>query len=172
MKAFLSRTEDQSGFPSMEFEDWYQQGMSCYLSNLPTWLRKQAFSYLVKKWQSKGLDVEMWHIRAFVHGATGFDNEGHRIKHVSESFTWPTKPDAGWQFIILCYPDGLCDFDYAHPVSRKFWSEDNDFLSMPHDPRKIFDRDWFEKMGFEVMMMHPAMLVTESAVIKKHLQIV
>ena len=172
MKAFLLKAEIESGYPSREFEDWYQQGMSCYLANMPDWLRKQAFSYLLKKWERKGHVVEMWHIRAFVYGATGFDSDGKRIKYVSESFTWPNAPDAGWQFMVLCYPDGLCDLDYAHPVSRKFWSEDNDFLSMPPDPKKLFERYWFEKMGFEVMVMNPDMQVTESAVKSMHLQLV
>lgn len=172
MKALLSKAEIEPGYPSTEFEDWYQQGMSFYLANLPDWLKNQAFFHLVEKWQKKDHEIEMWYIRAVVFGTRGFDYQGQRIKYVSESFTWPNAPDAGWRFMVLCYPDGLCDFDYGHSVTRKFWSEDNDFLPMPPDPMGIFNSNWFEKMGFSVMSMNPTMQVTDCIAKNIHLQLV
>lgn len=156
----------------MDFEAWYQQGFSCYRANLPDWLKKQAFSFLVQDWKRKGQSVEMWHIRAFVYGATGFDGQRQQTKYVCDEFAWPDQPPPGWQFMILVYPDRLCCMDYGHPVSRKFWSEENGFFSLPPDPNRIFDQDWYEKMGFNVMQMQPGMAVSVFPSPNKHLRLI
>jgi hypothetical protein len=51
----------------------------------------------------------------------------------------------------------MCDFDFAHPVSRRFWSEDNGLLKLPSYDRSKLGSWWFEEMGFEIMLMQPSM---------------
>ena len=57
------------------------------------------------------------------------------------------------------YPGGSFDLDLLHPVSCRFWSEDNGFFAVPTEDRSLINRDWFESMGFDVMTMQPAMQV-------------
>ncbi|HJV75075.1 MAG TPA: hypothetical protein VJ654_12695 [Noviherbaspirillum sp.] len=160
-KRFMSLAEDAEGYPSYAFEAWYQQGMSCYMARLPKTLRRQAFKHLARKWQSKGSAVAMWQVRAFVYGAMGKDHSGQRSPYVPEGYQWPIPPDASWQLVVCVYSGGEWDLDFAHPISRKFWSEDNGFLDLPQAPANVFQCQWFKDMGFEVMHMQPAMSVIE-----------
>lgn len=84
---------------------------------------------------------------------------------------WPTPPDASWRLVVCFYPDGELDLDFVHHVSRRFWSEDNGFLPLPEDRVCHFNRSWYEKMGFDIMVMMPAAQVAVSAP-NRHLRIV
>ncbi|MFY2597168.1 hypothetical protein ACOTHJ_12970 [Achromobacter xylosoxidans] len=182
---YLRRSEDIDGYPNLAFEHWYQQGMSSYMARLPRALRKQALKACIQQWQKsearRGGDVgscarhmapAYWMLRAFAYGATGRDSEGLRTPAVAEGYVWPEPPDAAWALLVCAYPDGECDLDMVHPVSRRFWSEDNDFFEPP-GPREIFNRSWYESMGFEVMRMSPAMTArVDWAPPKRHLSVV
>jgi len=50
---FLARAETSEGYPLMDFEDWYQHGMSCFYARLPKALRRQAMDALSKRWAAK-----------------------------------------------------------------------------------------------------------------------
>lgn len=140
----------------MDFEDWYQQGMSCFYAQLPKALRRQAMHELSRRWAAKGKPVAFWMLRAFAYGATGRDATGQRTPRVSIEFSWPYPPDAAWELVVCCYPDGKCDLDLVHPVSRRFWSEDNGFFDSPGERGdRYFTRKWFEQMGFDVISFHP-----------------
>lgn len=148
---YLNKAEDAIGDPAMDFEKWYQQGMACFNVNLPKFLRKQALNALVARWMADGHQVAFWMLRAFAYGAAGQDVCGTRTPWLSSYFRWPTPPDAAWKVVVFCYPGGECDLDMLHPVSRKFWSEDNGFF---HPPENL-TRSWYEKMGFEVITVIP-----------------
>lgn len=165
------RHAEKDGYPSLEFETWYQQGMRCYQANLPKPLRKQAFRAVATRWVETGAEIAIWHLRAFVYGSLGLDGQGQRNRLVSDGFEWPAQPDPSWILIACCYPDGEMDLDFAHPVSRRFWSEDNGFLALPEENTRFFDRSWYEQMGFEVMMMMPTATVAEK-VGTSHLRVV
>lgn len=153
---FLARAETADGYPRMDFEDWYQQGMSCFYAQLPKALRRQAMHALSKRWTAKGKEVSLWMLRAFAYGAAGRDASGQRTPRVSKDYRWPTPPDAAWELVVCCYPDGECDLDLVHPVSRRFWSEDNGFFDSPGEKgERYFTRKWFEQMGFDVFSFHP-----------------
>lgn len=155
--SFLGRAQDDEGYPSMEFEFFYQQGLSCFTWNLPKKLRRQAFKHLCNSLLKKGAKIAMWQVRAFIYGCHGLCGDGQRERRVSADFQWPLPPDNAWKMIICVYPDGKCDLDFVHPVSREFWSERNGFLSLPcYDPNRM-GAMWFEEMGFEVMVMRKAM---------------
>lgn len=49
---------------------------------------------------------------------------------INSGYKWPEVP-SGWQLEFIAYPGGELDMDLLHPVSARFWSEDNDFLDMP-----------------------------------------
>lgn len=158
---YLSRANDANGYPAMDFEDWYQQGISCFNARLPKSLRKQALRAQVKRWTGDGKRVVFWMIRAFAYGAAGQDGCGPRIPWVSKDYRWPTTPDAAWQLVVCCYPNGDCDcdLDMVHPVSRKFWSEDNGFFDPPENGHSHFSRTWDTKMGFDVITMDPSIVM-------------
>lgn len=118
---YLDRAESVDGFPLMEFEDWYQHGMGCFYAGLPKSLRKQAMNALARQWVARGKQVSFWMLRVFAYGATGRDSTGQRTPRVSKEFRWPTPPDSAWELVVCCYPDGQCDLDMVHPVSRRFW---------------------------------------------------
>lgn len=151
---------DDNGYPNAAIEDWYQQGMACYQARLPRFLRKQAFSHLSRKWGALGRKVHLEHARAFLIGATGSDSTGTRDILITSDYVWPSPPDASWQFVVCAYPDGGCELDYLHPVSRAFWSEDNGFLAPPPGPDGYFTRRWYKAMGFDVIDMYPSMLAS------------
>lgn len=162
----LARAECSRGFPSSDFERWYQQGMDCHMAHLPRWLRKQAFRSLVSEWRALGRTVATWQIKAFVHGASGMGHAGVRLPHLTNSFVWPSAPPPGWCMVVCAYLDGICEIDYVHPVSRRFWSDESEFLLTPSNPVGFFTRAWFRKMGFDVMDMSGEMRVAESTPIE------
>ena len=126
---YLARAETADGYPSLDFDGWYQQGMACFYVQLPKSLRKHALHALVKRWITEGKAVSTWMIRAFAYGAKGRDAGGQRTPWVSSDYRWPTPPDAAWKLVVCCYPNGECDLDLLHPVSCKFWTEDNGFFA-------------------------------------------
>lgn len=159
LMSFLDRGVDEEGYPSMEFEEFYQQGVQCFVWRLPETLKRQAFHHLCNQRKAKGKPVEMWQIRAFVFGSKGRSREGVLARRVGEDYEWPEPPDGAWRLVVCCYPDGFCDLDFVHPVSRAFWSEDNGFLSLPTSDILQMARWWFERMGFDVLIMQPTMTV-------------
>lgn len=162
---YLQRCESADGYPNLAFEHWYQFGMQCHMARLTPTLRRQALVACVKLWKDKGkraraggvsptvtTAVEFWMLRAFAYGASGRDSEGKRRPYVSSDFAWPQPPDAAWQLVVCCYPDGECDLDMVHPVSRRFWTDDHPYFDPP-GPSTRFDRRWYESMGFDTMIM-------------------
>lgn len=152
---FLARAIDENGYPNMDFEIFYQQGLNCYAWRVPEHLIKQAFQHLCSRVKKKGLTVKMWQIRAFVYGCKGFCGGRQRERYAAADYQWPTAPDASWDLIVCHYPNGVCEIDFVHPVSRAFWSDENDFLRLPADDGRRLNCDWFEDMGFELMPMMP-----------------
>lgn len=54
-----------------------------------------------------------------------------RIGHLlSDKYTWVDLPD-GWQVEFIVFPDESVQIDYLHPVSGKFWSDENEPLQLP-----------------------------------------
>lgn len=149
----LFHRADADGYPCMDFEDWYQQGKRCYWADLPKPLIKQALNALARKWAKANKPVSMWHIRAFVYGVAGGVDK--QARWVRLGYKWPLPPDPSWNLVVCYYRDGTCDLDMAHPVSRRFWSEHNDFIELPEERTNRFTRVWYEEMGFEVMVMMP-----------------
>lgn len=167
----LLRRAEADGYPSLDFETWYQQGMRCYQAQLPKRLRKQAMQALAARWTAAGNDIAPWHLRAFAYGSKGLDAQGQRGRVVPDNYVWPTPPDASWHLVVCCYPDGELDLDFVHPVSRRFWSEDNGFLIPPEERTDRINLSWYEEMGFEVMVMMPVAQVVRGA-FNRHLQVV
>ena len=163
------RYAQKDGYPSLEFETWYQQGMRCYQANLPKPLRKQAFIAVKAYWAATLKEVKYWHIRAFVYGSMGLDSAGQRARYVRDSYEWPQPPDHSWELVVCCYPGGEIDLDFAHPISRRFWSEGNGFLDPPEDRPCRFNRGWYEQMGFKVMTMMP---IAQFSMAPSHLRVV
>ena len=159
---YLAKAVTDLGYPQMDFEVWYQHGMDCYNAQLPKALRRQAMRALSKRWADKGKEVDFWMLRAFAYGAGGRDSNGQRTPKVSREYRWPTPKDAAWALVVCSYPDGECDLDLVHPVSRRFWSEDNGFFDPPGvgNGERYFTRDWYERMGFEVLHFHPDAVAT------------
>jgi len=166
----LSFAEDDAGYPRMDFEAWYQMGLQCFVWGLPRPLVRQAFRRLCRKFRSLAKPISMWQVRTFVWACNGADAVEQR--KVPESYRWPSPPDTAWEVVVCVYPDGGCELDMVHPVSRCFWSEDNGFFDLPSDDRSLINRRWFEKMGFDIMTMTPDMLVRGSEQIRPHLRAV
>lgn len=164
--SFHLKAVDEAGYPNMDFEEWYQKGMACFRVRLPRELVLQAFRHIAKEWERRNKIVAMWHIRAFVYGLSGRDDRGQSERLVPEDFSWPIRPDSSWQWIVCAYPDGMCDVDMVHSVSRRFWSEDNGFIDLPR-----FDCSWFKNMGFTIMRMSPTIKVCEGETVS-HLSLV
>jgi hypothetical protein len=154
-QVLLTHSEDGNGYPNMAFELFYQQGLNCYAWRLPRHLVRQAFKHLCFGLKEKGLPIRMWQIRAFVYGCHGLSGGRQKDRYAAADYQWPTPPDASWDLIICHYPNGVCEIDFAHPVSRAFWSDQNEFLSLPADDGRRLNCDWFETMGFELMPMMP-----------------
>lgn len=162
-RAFLARAEDVSGFPALDFERFYQQGLSCFAWRLPRRLVRNAFKRLCEQWKCAGKRVETWQVRAFVDGLHGNCNAGHGmgLRHAAASYQWPVPPDPSWSLVVCVYPDGECELDMVHEVSRRFWSEDNGFIQLPSDNTCLINQKWFDQMGFDVIVMYPEMTVIE-----------
>lgn len=140
----------------MEFEDWFQLGWKCFLARLTKPLRKQAFHAQLRRRQAEGRTVHWWQARAFIYAAAGRGCTGEGAEpRLSSNFQWPTSPDPSWQLVVCCYPDGTCELDLVHQVSRRFWSEQHDFFEIPVDcvdPQStFFTRQWYRDMGFDVI---------------------
>lgn len=137
-------------YPNMAFEEWYQHGLECYAWNMPRTLARNAFRALVTKWHRRGKSVATWQIRAFVYGLRG----GCDVTKVRRApdFEWPLPSDPAWQLIAFVYLDGHTELDWLHPVSRRFWSEENTAFDLPrHEPGEMCGGDWFRGMGFDVL---------------------
>jgi len=168
---FLDLATDEDGYPSMGFEEFYQQGISCFEWGLPKPLVRQAFRHLCDVHKAKGGAVAMWQVRAFVYGLSGRYEGGLRSRKASAGYQWPAPPDASWELIVCIYPGGSFDLDLLHPVSCRFWSEDNGFFDVPTEDRSLMNCDWFESMGFDVMTMQPAMQVQIAGSEPPHLKL-
>ncbi len=161
---YLARAESSEGYPLVDFEDWYQQGISCFYARLSKALRRRAMRALSERWAAKGKVVEFWMLRAFAYGAAGRQSGGQRTPFASSDYQWPVPPDAAWELVVCCYPDGECNLDLVHPVSRRFWSEENGFLDPPcGSGESYFTRHWYERMGFDVIVFHPDSVVMVGA---------
>jgi len=146
---YLDRATDEAGYPAMDFEAFYQQGISCFVWALSKPLVRQAFKRICADQQAKGNAVAFWQVRAFVYGLSGRYQGGTRKRM-----------------------NGACELDFVHPVSRIFWSEDNDFLVLPTDDFSLMGRWWFEEMGFEIMVMQPMMQVCVEDSVPPYLKLV
>lgn len=168
---YLDRATDEDGYPSISFEVFYQQGISCFVWGLPKPLVRQAFRRVCADQKAQGNAVEMWQVRAFVYGLSGRFEGGQRERKAAAGYQWPTPPDASWELIVCIYP-GSFDLDLLHPVSCRFWSEDNGFFDVPTEDLSLMNRYWFESMGFDVMTMQPAMQVQIADSKPPHLKLV
>lgn len=157
--SFHSHAVDEIGMPNLDYEFFYQQGMSCYRWGLPRPYVRQALRAVCERYAKRYGPVAIWQLRAFAYGLRGLDDAGQRDRGCPAEYRWPLPPDVAWQTVVCVYPDGLCDLDFVHPVSRRFWSEGNGFLELPTYDRLKLGGWWFEEMGFEVMRMQPAMRV-------------
>lgn len=158
-------------YPRWEFEAFYQQGIACYLWELPRPLVKNAFRAVCERWIASGKSVEPWQIRAFIHGCTGDFSKRRRLS--PDGYAWPDPPDPSWQLVVCAYPDGTCDLDLVHGVSRRFYSEDNGFFDPPTTNLGYINRSWYEEMGFQVFRMQPYLEVTtQRRSRKEHLRLV
>ena len=152
---YLKYASDSEGYPNMDFESWYQLGVECFKARLPKVLRKQAFEALTERWLAMDRDVKSWHARAFIYGSSGRNAVERSNQDVDPEYQWPCPPDPSWLLVVCCYPDGWCELDFVHQVSRRFWSEENEFLDPPLDGRSHFNRAWYAKMGFDVLEFDP-----------------
>lgn len=173
---YLQRANVDSEYPNMEFEDWFQLGRKCFLARLTKPLRKQAFHEQLRRRQAEGRTVHWWQARAFIYAAAGRGCAGDGAEpRLSSNFQWPTPPDPSWQLVVCCYPDGTCELDLVHQVSRRFWSEQHDFFEIPVDcvdPKSIFfTRQWYRDMGFDVIDFDPELLA-EVGNYQPHLRLV
>lgn len=169
---FLERAEDAEGYPAWGFEAFYQQGIACFVWGLPKPLVRQAFKKVCHDWLAKVGPVAMWQVRAFVYGLHGKSGSGVRERRVPEGFRWPTPPDPSWELVVCVYPDGECDLDLLHPVSGRFWTEDNGFFPQPTEDRLQVNRYWYEEMGFDILLMQPTMQVQVAEPQNPHLKLV
>lgn len=129
--SFQRHAVDEDGMPNLAFELFYQQGMMCYRWALPRLYVIQALRAIYDRYTKRFGVVEYWQFRAFAYGLCGLDGSGLRSRCVPADFSWPLPPDPSWMTVICLYPDGKCDLDFAHPISRRFWSEDNGHLELP-----------------------------------------
>lgn len=151
--ALLARAADDDGCPVMAFEEWYQCGLECYTWNLPRSLVKRAFRRIAlrQKWSKH---VQMWNVRAFIYGWRG----GYDDRNVCRApdYVWPVPDDPSWQLVVFVYRDGQPVLDWLHPVSRRFWSEENDSFALPILEAGELYRGWFVEMGFDVLDEMPS----------------
>lgn len=136
-------------------EDFYQQGMQCFRARLPRRLVRQALKAIATKTEGRGIPTTTRRLRCFAQGLAGLDAQGRRSLLVEEGFQWPEPPDASWKFVVLAFRDRGMEFDFVHPVSRRFYSEDccdSDQLPAPPQP-DVLRASWYGRMGFEVIHM-------------------
>ncbi len=114
----------------------------------------------------------MWQVRAFVYGQAGRCADGICSRRVPDGFQWPTPPDASWELIVCFYPGGKFDLDLLHPVSCRFWTEDNGSFDVPTEDPTLMNREWFEKMGFDLMAFQPDMQVQVAVTHPPHLRLI
>lgn len=170
--SFHAHALDEIGMPNLAYEYFYQQGMSCYYWGLPRPYVLQALRALCVRYSQRFGAVSFWQLRAFAYGLLGLDSASQRPRRCPNGYQWPLPPDEAWETVVCLYPDGLCDFDFVHPVSRRFWSEDNGFLELPScDPLQLGGW-WFEEMGFVVMRMQPSIRVCADERAEPHLKLV
>lgn len=170
-KSFRLKAVDEYGYPSMDYEIFYQQGVECYCWGLPRYLIKQAFKKVSTDWLARNKAIHTWQMKAFIDGTRGRSEIGQHEICVDSHYQWPKPIDASWGIVICAYPDGYCEMDMLHPVSRVFWSEENGFLEHPVSSTRTLNRYWYERMGFDILYMHPDMeVVTDIA--EPHLKIV
>lgn len=145
-------------YPNMAFEEWYGQGLECYRWNLPRVLVRQAFKALVQnKRRHWGQSIEAWHVRAFVYGLRGGCDDRNVCR--APGYVWPLPEDPAWQFVVFQYLSGYAVLDWVHPVSRRFWSQDNPELGLPPHRRGEMEgvdgQRWFLRMGFDLIVELP-----------------
>ncbi|AGZ38219.1 TPA: hypothetical protein ACNV18_001764 [Pseudomonas putida] len=169
---YLERAADDAGYPNLDFEDMYQKGLACFQWGLPRPLVRQAFKYACAGWTERDRPILMWHVRAFVYGLSGRCDGGIRKRLAPEDYQWPVPPDPSWELVVCTYPDGTCELDLVHPVSGRFWSEDNGFFELPTEKRTLMNPMWFKSMGFDVMHMQPALQVRIGDPKRPHLKLV
>lgn len=127
---YLERAADDAGYPNLDFEDMYQKGLACFQWGLPRPLVRQAFKYACAGWTERDRPILMWHVRAFVYGLSG-RCDGEFESALRRRTTNGQSPDPSWELVVCTYPDGTCELDLVHPVSGRFWSEDNGFSNSP-----------------------------------------
>ena len=139
-------------YPNMAFEEWYRQGLECFTWNLPRALVRQAFKALVRdRRRHWGQRIKTWHVRAFVYGLRGGYDERNVCR--TSNYVWPLPADPAWRLVVFVYRDGFAVLDWLHPVSRRFWSEDNEPLALPsHALWEPYGTSWFRQMGFDVLV--------------------
>lgn len=115
---------DQNLPVDMIDEDFYQQGMQCFRARLPRRLVRQALKAIATKTEGRGIPTTTRRLRCFAQGLAGLDAQGRRSHLVEEGFLWPEPPDASWKFVVLAFHDRGMEFDFVHPISRRFYSED------------------------------------------------
>ena len=64
--------------------------------------------------------------------------------------------------------------DWVHPVSRRFWSEENEPLQLPTHAGELHGEEWFRRMGFDVMVEWESAARVERELVRpnRHLQVV
>lgn len=167
---FTDRAVDSQGYPVLAFEAFYQQGKACHLWGLPPLYIRQSLRAAVTAYTGRFGPIAYWQLRAFVYGLRGDYQGATQARRVPPDYRWPIPPDDAWIPVICVYPDGECDLDFTHPVSRKFWSEDNGFPALPPEDGKRLNAQWFEEMGFTILRMQPAMQVTVANANGQHLK--
>lgn len=139
--------ETDDGYPNMDFEDWYQKGLFCHYFKFPSYLYRVVFSGVVSEWKTRSKPIRMWHIRAFVLGLSG---DGRKCG-VEDDYHWPIPPK-GWDLMFTLFEGGCIEIDFAHPVSRIFWSEDNGELEQPRFKEGCtLDQHHLEELGIRYL---------------------
>lgn len=167
---FTGRAEDGFGYPNWAFEAFYQQGKSCYVWGLTRIYVRQALRAAAQAYTDRFGPIAYWQLRAFAYGLHG-GYEGQSLpQRIPADYRWPAPPDAAWLAVVCLYPDGVCELDFAHPVSRRFWSEDNGFPDLPPVTGPTLNALWFEELGFTILRMNPAIRLTVATDRPKHLK--
>lgn len=146
----------------VDVEWFYKQGLECFLWSLPRGLTRQALkSVCAHHVDATDSPVALLHLRAFAFGLSGCCDGGRLDRLAPAGYAWPEPPDPSWDRVIFVFPDGGCEMDYLHPVSFECWSNQNDLPELPRDSRGVLTRNWFARMGFEIVVaMTDAVLAT------------
>lgn len=73
--SFHEHACDEIGMPSMAYEVFYQQGLSCHRWGLPRPYVRQALKSVCESWLARfRTPVAYWQIRAFSYGLRGLDS--------------------------------------------------------------------------------------------------